>query len=112
MGEGVQPNDAAQDLLQPIAAGDGLKVELYTYSLIAHGIFVQRLSAPNVTPDSRVFAAITEIDKVASRPFVGGAIMTIHNVAPSTDTVTIRAEVGSETDLPVFIYILRGENSP
>ncbi|MFI8435094.1 hypothetical protein ACIGJO_15270 [Streptomyces sp. NPDC079020] len=102
-GAGRAPNE----LISPEtsgAANDALpRMGAAAYSLHGSGIFNADLGQPGVDASSRVFVSVSEVNPADRKPFLGGAVMTVHNVVPHDDgSVTIRVEVkDAPQDLPI-----------
>ncbi|ATZ28968.1 hypothetical protein ACFZBM_31830 [Streptomyces lavendulae] len=79
----------------------------YYYNLRGHGVFEQLLQAPGVTAYTGVFATVAEVYPPSDKPFMGGAVMTVHNVVPlDGERVEIRVDTGWPDDLPVRVQLL------
>ncbi|MET8755258.1 hypothetical protein ABZW32_34935 [Streptomyces sp. NPDC004667] len=79
----------------------------YYYNLRGHGVFEQLLEAPGVSAYTGVFATVAEVYPPTDRPFMGGAVMTVHNVVPlDGERVEIRVDTGWPDDLPIRVALL------
>ncbi|MFI6007041.1 hypothetical protein ACIA98_43140 [Streptomyces sp. NPDC051366] len=92
------------------ASGGKARAELqqvvYYYNLRGHGTFEAVLEAPGVGAFTGVFASTAEVYPVTDKPFMGGAVMTVHNVVPLDEgRVVIRLDTGWPEDLPVRVQL-------
>ncbi|BAU85330.1 hypothetical protein SLA_4442 [Streptomyces laurentii] len=78
-----------------------------SYLIGAGGLFERKLFASGVNAFSKVFASMTEFaPEDHNKPFLGGAVMTVHNVVPQDGgIVTIRADVGVPNTLNVKVSL-------
>ncbi|MFB0632623.1 hypothetical protein [Streptomyces sp. AB3(2024)] len=78
----------------------------YYYNLSGHGVFERLLEAPGVGAYTGVFATVTEVYPPTDRAFMGGAVMTVHNVVPlEGGRVQIRVDAGWPQDIPVRVSL-------
>jgi hypothetical protein len=84
--------------MQAEAPGQELKPSPRSFA--AHHIFSDHgdrdrtFSMAGVTPDSVVFASITEINPTTRRPHLGLASMHVHNIVPKNNEVLVRLSIG------------------
>lgn len=83
-----------------------LSAESYTGFALWHGngLVNLRINDPSITADSRVLAAVSEYatDARVDR-FIGGAQMTVYNVAPTNGAVVVQLNVNWSTALNVRV---------
>ncbi|WP_327130437.1 hypothetical protein OG311_02710 [Streptomyces sp. NBC_01343] len=78
----------------------------YCYTLRGHGVFERLLEAPGVAAYTNVCASVAEVYPPTDKPFVGGAVMTVHNVVPlDGEQVRIRVDSGWPQDIAVRVSL-------
>lgn len=91
---------------KPGLAASRLSGESYTGFALWHGngLVKLRINDPNITADSRVFAAVSEYgtDARVDR-FIGSAQMTVYNIAPTNGSVVVQLNVNWSTALNVRV---------
>lgn len=108
---GGSNGNKAPDQAIPPSGGAGLgKADFqqvgYYYNLRGHGVFERTLEAPGVTAYTGVFATVAEVYPPSDKPFMGGAVMTVHNVVPMDgNLVQIRVDSGWPEDIPVRVNL-------
>ncbi|MFE6100802.1 hypothetical protein ACFVQ4_12650 [Streptomyces laurentii] len=112
MTSGTGVNDAPDDVLSPSTHEVTETLQqgqegAYGYLLARGGLFEQKLNAAGVDAFSRVFVSMTEFNpNDNNKPFLGGAVMTVHNVVPQDGgVVTIRANAGVPNTVNIKISL-------
>ncbi|MEV7419571.1 hypothetical protein [Streptomyces sp. NPDC089919] len=78
----------------------------YYYTLRRHGVFDVLLEAPGVNAYTLLFASVAEVYPPTDKPFMGGAVMTVHNVVPiDGELARIRVDAGWPEDITLRIYL-------
>ncbi|MFE2474875.1 hypothetical protein [Streptomyces sp. NPDC059389] len=78
----------------------------YYYTLRGHGVFERLLEAPGVAAYTNVCASVAEVYPPTDKPFMGGAVMTVHNVVPlDGEQVRIRVDSGWPQDISVRVCL-------
>ncbi|MFI8436577.1 hypothetical protein ACIGJO_23065 [Streptomyces sp. NPDC079020] len=96
-GESGTPDDVVRPDTRENAVAALPRTGAGNYTLRKRGVFDQALGLDGVDAYSKVVACMTEVEPIASKPFLGGATMTVHNVvAQDGGTVRIRGEVASQ----------------
>ncbi|MFJ5546215.1 hypothetical protein [Streptomyces sp. NPDC093225] len=108
---GNDANTASDEAIAPDSDGRGkARADLqhvgFTYTLRGRGVFERLLAAPGVSAFTDVVAGVTEVYDPTNKPFMGGAVMTVHNVVPlDGEQVRIRVDSGWPQDVSLRVSL-------
>lgn len=93
---------------KPIRDNTAGNVRTVGFTFRDHGSRDWIFPVSGVNPGSDVAASLTEVNPVTGVPFQGLASVLIFNVVPGDRTISVRMEIGWQTDISLQISFIFG----